>query len=102
MPTALASQWEVVAHRVIPARAFENGVYVCYANHCGHENGIDYLGASCIVGPDGKDLARAGAGEQLLFARLERNRVAAARQRLPYHVDRLKLPWVAASDPKRS
>ena len=106
VPTALARQWEVVAQRVMPARAFENGVYVCYANHSGHENGIDYLGGSCIVGPDGMDLARAGASEQLIFARLERAKVAAARARLPYHRDRLKLPWVAAagssSDPRRS
>ena len=87
----------------MPARAFENGVYVCYANHCGHENGLDYLGSSCIVGPDGRDLARAGPGAELIFARLERERVAAARARLPYLQDRLKLPWVtAASDPKRS
>lgn len=99
VPTALAVQWEVVAHRVIPARAFENGVYVCYANHCGHENGIDYLGSSCIVGPDGKDMARAGAKEELIFGHLKRDRVTAARQRLPYHVDRLKLPWVGATDP---
>ena len=106
VPTALSRQWEVVAHRVMPARAFENGVYVCYANHCGHENGLDYLGGSCIVGPDGRDLARAGVSEQLIFARLERSRVAAARDRLPYLQDRLKLPWVAAataaSDQKRS
>ena len=93
VPTALAAEWDVVAQRVIPARAFENGVYVCYANHAGHENGIDYLGSSCIVGPDGKDLARAGDTEQLIFASLDVSRVGAARARLPYHIDRQKLPW---------
>ena len=29
-PTALGAQWGVVANIVIPARAFENGIYVCY------------------------------------------------------------------------
>ncbi|MEX3011572.1 carbon-nitrogen hydrolase family protein [Hoeflea sp. TYP-13] len=96
VPTALAAQWEVVAHKVIPARAFENGMFVCYANHAGHENGIDYLGASCIVAPDGRDLARAGRSEQLLFASLNISQVKAARERLPYHRDMKKLPWLKA------
>lgn len=95
VPTALAAQWEVVAHRVIPARAFENGVFVCYANHCGQENGIDYLGGSCVVAPDGTDLARAGGCEALLFASLDISRVKAARDRLPYHRDLQLLPWIA-------
>ena len=59
-PTALAAQWGVVAGQVVPSRAFENGVHVLYANHAGREGGVTYLGGSCIVGPDGKDLARAG------------------------------------------
>lgn len=96
VPTALAAQWDVVAQRVIPSRAFENGVFVCYANHAGHENGIDYLGSSCIVGPDGKDLARAGDAEQMIFASLDVSRVRAARARLPYHIDLQKLPWKEA------
>lgn len=35
VPTALAAQWGVVAHQVIPCRAFENGIYVRYADSCG-------------------------------------------------------------------
>lgn len=93
VPTALAAQWSVVAQRVIPARAFENGVFVCYANHCGMENGLEYLGSSCIVAPDGTDMARADNGEALISARLQRSRVGQARQRLPYHADRMKLAW---------
>jgi len=92
VPTALATQWRVVAERVIPCRAFENGVYVCYANSCGGENGLDYLGHSCIVAPDGADLARAGAGEGVLVADLRKDRVAAAQARLPYLRDRQRLP----------
>jgi len=84
VPTALSSQWHVVANRLVPSRAFENGVYLLYANHAGHEGGIDYLGESCIVGPDGKDLARAGAAAGLLTAEIDPGRVAACRDRLPY------------------
>ncbi len=84
VPTALASQWGVVAHKVMPARAFENGSWLLYANHAGEENGLSYLGASCIVAPDGQDAARAGGAETLLTASIEVAAVERARQRLPY------------------
>ena len=87
VPTALGRGWPVVAHQVVPARAFENGVYVLYANHAGHENGTDYLGASCIIGPDGADIARASDGDEVIAAQLDPVRVSAAQERLPYLAD---------------
>lgn len=95
VPTALGAQWGVVAKHLIPTRAFENGVYVCYANHCGEENGLTYYGGSCVVGPDGKDLARALEAKDYLCVQLDLAAVGVARRRLPYHFDRLKLPGVA-------
>lgn len=91
IPTALGAQWDQVAHRVVPARAFENGCYTLYANHAGSEGDISYAGASCIVGPDGRDVARADDRPQLITATLEASRVAAARQRLPYFADLVAL-----------
>ncbi len=73
VPTALMPPYDFVATHLVPARAFENGVFVAYANRCGRENDLAYLGRSCIVGPDGRDLARAdAAGEALITATLER------------------------------
>ena len=92
VPTALGAQWGVVANAVIPARAFENGIYVCYANSCGHENGMDFFGGSCIIAPNGQALARAGSGEELLCAQASKAAVSAAQARLPYLADRLRLP----------
>ncbi|MFW8637342.1 carbon-nitrogen hydrolase family protein [Cribrihabitans pelagius] len=92
VPTALGAQWGVVAHTVIPSRAFENGVFVCYANSCGRENGMDYFGGSCVIAPNGQELARAGEGEELLCVRASKDAVSAAQARLPYLVDRLNLP----------
>lgn len=91
IPTALGAQWDQVAHRVVPARAFENGCYALYANHAGSEGDITYAGASCIVGPDGRDVARADDQPQLVTAPLEAARVAAARLRLPYLTDLVAL-----------
>ena len=84
VPTALAGQWGVVADCVVPARAFENGVWLAYANHAGRENGLDYLGGSKIVAPDGRIEAAAGAEEALIAAPIDTARVEAAQRRLPY------------------
>lgn len=97
VPTALAAQWGVVAHRVMPTRAFESGVFLCYANHAGQEADLSYLGASCLIAPDGSELARAGDAPQVLHACLELAQVDKARQRLPYLEDRKQL---AGLDPK--
>lgn len=94
VPTALAMQWNVVAEKLVPARAFENGVFLCYANYCGLENGNSFFGGSCIIGPDGSEMARAGSGPEIVGARLDRSAVKAAQARLPYLVDRSGLPWV--------
>lgn len=84
VPTALVDRWGVVADAVVPARAFENGVWLAYANHAGHENGFDYLGGSKIVAPDGRIMAAANGQEALISATVDIDRVATARQRLPY------------------
>lgn len=94
VPTALAAQWDVVAEKLVPARAFENGVFLCYANYCGQENGVRYFGGSCVIGPDGRELARAGSDPEIVGAWLEKSAVKAAQDRLPYLVDRVALPWV--------
>jgi predicted amidohydrolase len=84
VPTALGEQWGFVAHKLIPTRAFENGVWVVYANHAGVENGVRYLGNSCIVAPDGSDAIRAGAAQQLIIAEINPEAVIQAQTRLPY------------------
>ncbi|MBR9842173.1 MAG: carbon-nitrogen hydrolase family protein [Rhodobacteraceae bacterium] len=94
VPTALGAQWGVVSERLVPTRAFENGVFLCYANYCGTESGLNYYGGSCIVAPDGSDLARAGRGPALLDAHLNKAAVKEAQDRLPYLRDRLALPWI--------
>ncbi len=93
VPTALSDQWAVVADRVIPARGFENGIYVAYANHCGADKGLGFLGRSCIISPTGTDLARADGGENgmAIRARISRDAVKAAQSRLPYLEEYQKL-----------
>jgi len=86
--TALMSPWTQVADLVVPTRAYESQVYIAYANYCGNENGIDYVGHSCIAAPDGEVLAKAGSDSVLLNASLSRTVLNNTRQALPYHRDR--------------
>lgn len=91
VPTALSAGWPWVAHKMIPTRAFENGVFLAYANSAGVEHGMKYLGASVIATPDGAEAARAGDAPEIIYADLKTTRVAAAQARLPYLADRHNL-----------
>lgn len=84
VPTALSDDWSVVADKVMPTRAFENGVWLLYANHAGSEKGLRYFGGSCIVKPDGQDAARAASEETVIQAEIDIKAVQSAQQRLPY------------------
>ena len=72
VPTALMHPYDFVARGMLPTRAFENSVFIAYANRCGIENGLEYCGLSCVVAPDGNDLARADTDSGLIYAELDK------------------------------
>jgi len=88
VPTALMEPYDVVATTVVPARAFENGLFVAYANRCGREGELTYCGLSTVAGPDGAVLARAGRDEALLIADLDPARLSAVRAAGTHLADR--------------
>ena len=94
VPTALGDQWGIVSEKLVPTRAFENGVFIAYANHSGSENDLAYFGGSCIVAPNGNELARADKEFRVLKACVTKSQVVEAQKRLPYLSERLKLRWV--------
>jgi predicted amidohydrolase len=79
VPTALMRPFEIVSRVVVPARAYENQVFLAYANRTGSEGDQTYVGESRIVAPDGADLAVAGPGEELIVAPIEIERLRASR-----------------------
>lgn len=87
-PTALMHPWTFVADHMTRVRAAENQVYFAYANYCDQEGDIEYVGRSCIVGPDGNDLARAESSPALIQATLSKESISEIRAQLPYHRDR--------------
>ncbi len=58
-PTALMEPFAKISSLVVPTRALENGIYVGYANRIDREEEFEYVGGSCIIAPDGTDMARA-------------------------------------------
>ncbi|MQY11866.1 (R)-stereoselective amidase [Streptomyces sp. RB5] len=87
-PTALMRPYEIVPNTLIPARAWENQLYVAYANRAGPEGGFHFAGLSCLAAPDGTVRARAGLGDDLILADVDPGLLAASRAQNPYLADR--------------
>lgn len=74
-----------IAEKIVPVRAFENGIAIVYADHAGADRRFAYAGRSCIALPDGRDAARAPAeGSAVLVADYDPGDFAAARAANPY------------------
>lgn len=87
VPTALpvSDHSELIARKMIPVRAFENQVFVAYANHCGGDGLFSFAGLSVIAAPDGSLLAEAGEqGEALLIADIDPAEFAASAEANTY------------------
>ncbi|WP_202396081.1 carbon-nitrogen hydrolase family protein [Stappia sediminis] len=87
VPTALPriDGGRFIATSVIPVRAFENQVFVVYANHAGRDARFSYQGLSCIAAPDGSLLAQASeAGAKIIRAELDAGAYKACREQNPY------------------
>jgi predicted amidohydrolase len=87
VPTALVQPFDIVARRLVPARAFENQVVVAYAGLCGEEGGLGSCGLSCVIGPDGRELCRAGRRPGLFCTEIDPAALAASRRLNPYLTD---------------
>jgi predicted amidohydrolase len=103
VPTTLMAPNDLIARAMVPARAAENQVFVAYANRTGGEGDLAYIGQSCIVGPDGADLARASHDEEeLLLADLDPAVITRARSAYCYLGERrpeLCVPLTRTSNP---
>jgi predicted amidohydrolase len=83
-PTGQSSHWPAAAHYNCRTRAFENGIYVIYANSTGNLNGINFMGESKIIGPDGLDVVNAGTTEKVITGEINTAEISSVRNKLPY------------------
>lgn len=88
VPTALMKPFCRIIDIVIAARAYENQVYVAYANRCGREGNLEYCGRSTVAGPDGNTVAQAGSGAEILYAEIDPRIIVAERRDNPVLADR--------------
>jgi 5-aminopentanamidase len=68
VPTANMDPFDHVVRHTVPTMAANHGVTIVYANYCGREGDLSYVGGSLIAGPHGEVLAQAGRGPALLVA----------------------------------
>ena len=68
VPTANMQPFTHVIRHTVPAMAANYGVTIAYANYCGTEGDLTYVGGSLICGPHGEVLAQAGDHPVLLIA----------------------------------
>ena len=79
VPTANMPEYDFVAQALVPVRAYENQLYVAYANYVGAEGDVHYGGRSLLAAPDGQAVAQAGRDTTLLIATLDETRLNRAR-----------------------
>lgn len=62
------------------AGAYENSMFVIAAAKAGVEDGVPFIGGSCVIDPNGQVLARAhGSGDELVTARIDLDWIDEAR-----------------------
>ncbi|MGH6761054.1 MAG: carbon-nitrogen hydrolase family protein [Phyllobacterium sp.] len=90
VPTAVpqgASGLFITEH-MIRVRAFENQIFIAYANHAGADEMFSFAGRSQIAAPDGSLIAQCDDNaERLLFAEIDPDRFADSIRDNPYLED---------------
>ena len=68
----------------IRVQAFQSSVAVAMCNRAGLEGGMDFAGGSIVTDANGDMIAKAGPGEELLFAEVDMAAPARIRAARPY------------------
>lgn len=80
VPTAQMTPFAFVNEHLIRVRAWENAVFVAYANQIGQDGEFDYVGRSVIADPLGRHLTEASPDrEELISASLDPAALSEAR-----------------------
>jgi len=89
VPTAtpMGASGTFIAEKMIAVRAFENQIFIVYANNCGRDADFVYAGQSVIAAPDGSVLASAGLSEEMLSADIDLALYARSRSENTYLSD---------------
>ncbi|MES2145404.1 MAG: carbon-nitrogen hydrolase family protein [Pseudomonadota bacterium] len=72
-PTANMEPFHHVVRATVPAMAANHAMRIVYANYCGVEGDLTYLGGSLVAAEDGSVVAQAGRGPALIIADMPEN-----------------------------
>lgn len=85
VPTGNMAPYSFVNEHLIRVRAWENTVFVAYANHVGTERDFDYVGLSVIADPLGMHVGQAGpVDSELITATIDTAVIGEARHTNTY------------------
>ncbi|WP_169566357.1 carbon-nitrogen hydrolase family protein [Sneathiella limimaris] len=89
VPTALpnSDHSDLIARKLLSVRAFENQVFMAYANLSANGDPFSYYGHSGIFAPDGNALSLAGDGEETIYAEIDPADYVKSRYENPYIKD---------------
>lgn len=83
-----ADAWETIQR----SHAIANGLHVAAVNRVGHEGpadgGLEFWGRSFVCDPIGRILAKAGEGEEILYADIDLSLTETTRRHWPFPRDR--------------
>lgn len=71
----ITGDWEQMWRAAQVGHAAANNVFVAAVNRVGREGAITFWGGSFVAGPAGQVMAKAGAGEELVFVECDLGRV---------------------------
>ncbi len=83
--------------------SFQNGYFTALCNRVGVEPCLEFAGESYVCNPSGEVIAQAGTGEEILYAEVDRSRVAASHARRLFLRDRrpeLYAGWLGPAGPE--
>jgi 5-aminopentanamidase len=87
--SATGQHYSVVPQHLVPARGYEAGCHVIYANWAGVDGDFAFAGSSCITIPNGTALAKAPAhGAAVIRATVKADEIAAWRANHDFLSDR--------------
>lgn len=85
---------------VLRAGAYENSLFVVAVAKAGVEDGVELIGGSCIIDPQGQVIARAATtDDELVVARIDLDWVTTARERWNFYGRRHPQEYAALVDP---
>ncbi|MBF4160170.1 carbon-nitrogen hydrolase family protein [Nocardioides acrostichi] len=73
----------------LPARALDHGMYVVAAAALGPTGTVGATGGSCVLDPEGRELATLGAEPGIAVAEVDLDALAEVRSRQTMHADRM-------------